>query len=63
MHGHVIAHGNHFAVRVKDRAGVVSPLFDIGRKRGPPQSGAHLLGNGVINVLEDFQLDGICSHG
>ncbi len=62
MHGHVIAHGDHFTAGIKDGAGIVPPLFDIGRKCGTTQRGPHLLGDGVVNILEDFQLDGILSH-
>jgi len=63
MHRHVVAHGDHFATGVKDSAGVVAPFFDVGRERRPAQGCAHLLGNRVIEVLEDFQFDGIASHG
>ncbi len=62
MHGHVIAHGNDVAARIKNRAGVIPPLLDIGRKCGATQSRSHLLRNGVIDVLKDFQFDGIASH-
>jgi hypothetical protein len=62
MHRHVIAHCNHLACTVENRAGVVAPLFDIGRKCRAPQGCAHLFCNGVIQVPENFQFDGITPH-
>jgi hypothetical protein len=62
MHRHVIAHGDHFTTGIKDRAGVIAPFLDVGRKRGATQRRSHLLCDGVIDVLEDFQFDGIASH-
>src|SRR5208282_6652378 len=59
---HVVAHGDDFARAVEHGAGIIAPLFDVGRKRRAPQGRAHLLGNGVIQVLEDFQLDRIARH-
>src|SRR5438445_10852247 len=57
MHGHVVAHGHNFARAVKHRAGVVAPLFDIGRKRGAAQRRAHLFRNRVEKTFEDFQFN------
>ena len=62
MHGHVIAHGDDLAAGIENRTGVIPPLFYVGRKCGAAQRRAHLLGNGVVDVLEDFQFDGIASH-
>ena len=59
----MVAHCDHLAVCIKDGAGVVAPFFDIGGKRGAPQGRAHLFGNGVVDILEDFELDGIGLHG
>jgi hypothetical protein len=58
----VVAHRDHLAVAIKYRAGLIAPLFDVGRKRGPPQRGAHLLGNGVEEILEYFEFDRIAGH-
>ena len=59
MHGHMIAHGNDFARAIKNRAGIVSAFFDVGRKRRAAQGGAHLFRNGVEKTLEDFQFNRI----
>ena len=62
MYWHVVAHGNHFAIAIEHRARIIAPLFDVGRKRGPAQRRAHFLRDGVIDVLENFQFDGIAPH-
>ena len=59
VHRHVVAHGDDLACGIEDGAGVVAALFDVGREGGAAQGGAHLLGNGVVEVLEDFEFDGI----
>ncbi len=59
---HVIAHGNHFASAVEHGARIIAPLFDVRRKRCAPKRRAHLLGDGVEEILEDFQLDRIGLH-
>jgi len=59
MHRHVIALRNRLAVGVVDGAGVVEPLFDIGREPGAAQRDAHLLGDGEVDVLEDLKVDWI----
>ena len=63
MHGHVIAHGHDFARIVKHRAGVIAPLFDVGRKRCAAQGRAHLFRNGVEKALENLQFYGIAHRG
>src|SRR5208283_3321580 len=62
MYGHVIAHSNDLAGAVKHGAGIVSPLLDVGRKCSSPQRSAHLFGDRVVKVFEDFELDGIAPH-
>ena len=62
MHRHVIAHGEHVAGGVEERAGVIATLFDVGREGGAAQRCAHLFGDGVKEMLEDFELDGIGRH-
>ncbi len=62
MNRHVVTHRNYFSVAVEHRAGVVPALLDVGRKRRPPQRGTHLLGDGVVDVLEDFEFDRIAPH-
>ncbi len=44
---------------IEDGAGIVAALFDVGRERGAAQGGAHLFGDGVVEVLEDFEFDWI----
>ena len=62
MHRHVVAHRDHFARAIKHRARIIAPFFDVRRKRSPAQRRTHLLRNGVIQVLEDFQFDRIAPH-
>src|SRR5713101_1855245 len=62
MHRHVVTHCDHFAAGVEYRTGVVAPFLDVRGECRSAQGRAHLLGNGVIDVLEDFQFDGIASH-
>jgi hypothetical protein len=40
-------------------AGVVAAFFDVGRKGCTAQGGAHFFGDGVVEVLEYFEFDGI----
>src|SRR5260370_19092962 len=56
VHRHVVTHGHHLALTVKDSAGVIAPFFDVGRKSRTPQRRAHLLGDGMKQALENFQL-------
>jgi hypothetical protein len=62
MHGHVIAHGKSLAGGVEECTGIVATLFDVGRKRGATKGGAHLFGDGMEEMLEDLELDGIGAH-
>src|SRR5437879_8165400 len=62
MDRHVVALGKHVAAMIKDRAGVVTAFFDIGRKRCAFQRCAHFFRDRVKETLENFELDGICSH-
>jgi hypothetical protein len=50
------------SIAVKNRTRVVAALLDVRRKRRPAQRGAHLLGDGVIQVLEDLKFDRIAPH-
>ncbi len=59
---HVIAHGEDLSTAVKHRAGIVAPLLDIGRERGPAQRRAHFFRHRVKEILEDFQARGIDLH-
>src|SRR5580698_7605805 len=59
MHRHVVAHGNHLSRAIKYCAGIIAALFDVGRKRRPPQRSAHLFRNGVKEALEYFQFNRI----
>ena len=58
--GHVVAHGKDLSAAVKDRAGVVTPLLDVGAEGGATESGPHLFRNGVKEVLEYLQPDWVC---
>jgi len=62
MHWHVVAHRDHFAIAVENRAGIIAPFLDVGRKCRAPQGRAHLLSDGVVEVLEDFQFHRIARH-
>jgi hypothetical protein len=62
VHGHVISHGNDFAVTIENRAGVVAPLFNVRRKCRAAQGRTHLFRDGMIKILEDFQFNGITWH-
>jgi hypothetical protein len=58
----MIAHGYDLAFGVEDSTGVIAALFDIGRERSAAQGRSHLFGDGVVEVLEDLEFDGI-AHG
>jgi hypothetical protein len=62
MHGHVVAHGNDLAARVEDGARVIAALLNVGRKRSAAERSAHLLSDGVVEVFENFEFNGIV-HG
>ncbi len=59
MDGDVRALGQRLAALVEDGAGIVLALLDVGGEGGAAQDGAHLLGHGDEEVLEDFELDRI----
>ena len=59
VHGHVIAHGDDLARGIEDGAGVIAAFFDIGREGSAAQRGPHFFGDRVVEVLEDFEFDGI----
>ena len=62
MHRHVIAHGDYLAFAVENRAGIIAPLFDVGRKCRSPKGSTHFFRDGMVDALEDFQFDGIARH-
>src|SRR5688572_11039909 len=57
MDGHVIAHRDRPAGRIVERAGVVLPLDDVGRQRGPLEHGAHLLDERDKEGVEDAEVE------
>ena len=59
VHRHVISHGDDLAFGIEDGAGVVAALFDIRRERSAAQCSSHFFGDGVVEVFEDFEFDGI----
>ncbi len=61
MHRNMGGIGNQFAIGIKDGAGKIEPVFDVGRPRRSLQSVAHLFGDVHEAVVEDFQQDRI--HG
>ena len=46
MHGHMIALSDQYAFAIEDCARVIAPLFDVRREGRPPQTHAHLFGDG-----------------
>jgi len=58
----VIAHGDDFARGIEEGAGIVAAFLDIRREGGAAESGSHLFGDGMVEVLEDFEFDGV-GHG
>ena len=63
MHRHVIAHGNHFPRGVENRARVITALFDVGRECGAAQGRSHFFRNGMVEILENLEFDGIAQDG
>jgi hypothetical protein len=63
VHRQVIAHGDDLACGIKDGAGVVASLFDIGGKGSAAQGGSHFFCDGVVEVLEDLEFDRIAHVG
>src|SRR5690349_5328726 len=61
MDRHVVAHRDRLSSAVEYRAGVVATFLNVGRESGSPKRGAHFFRDGVEDVLEDLEFDGI-SH-
>jgi hypothetical protein len=55
----VISHGDYLAIAIENGAGIITPLLDIGRKRGAPQRCAHFFRYGVKKAFENLQLNRI----
>ena len=53
---------DHVAVWVKEGAGVVLALLDVGGEAGAAKGDAHLLGDGGEEVLEDLEGYGVYGH-
>ena len=62
MYRHVITHRQHFAVCFVDRARIVAPLLDVGRKGRAPQRCAHFLCRGMEEILENLQAGRVNAH-
>ncbi len=58
MNRNVGSLGDEHAMQVEEGAGIVTPLFDVGRAGGFAQDETHLFGDGGKEVLEDFEEDG-----
>ena len=54
--------GDHVAVGVKEGAGEVLALLDVGGEAGAAEGDAHLLGHGGEEVLEDLEGYGVDGH-
>ena len=54
--------GDHVAVGVKEGAGEVLALLDVGGEAGAAEGDAHLLGHGGEEVLEDLKGYGVDGH-
>ena len=62
--GHVIAHGDDAALAVKQGAGVVAALLDVGAEGGTAQDRTHLFGDGADGGGEDGEGDRVFgAHG
>ena len=62
MNGHVIAHCDDFAATVEDGAGIIATLFYVRRECAATKRSTHLFSDGMENILEDFELDGVDAH-
>ena len=51
--------GQRFAVPVEEGAGEILALLDVGGEGRPAEDGAHFLGDGDEDVLEELELDGV----
>ena len=59
MHGDMLGLGDQPALLVEERAGVIEPLFDVGRKRGVAHDDAHLFAGIEQRVANDLYDDGV----
>ncbi len=59
VHRHMRRVGDQVSLPVEDGAGEIEPLLDVHRVGGVRQTQAHLLGDGHVKVVEDFELDRI----
>ena len=55
--------GNHLRLAVKERAGEIQPLLDVGGKAASAQRNPHLLWNRRQQPLEDLKFDGVHQAG
>ena len=59
VHRHVVAHGDHSGLAIEDRARIIAPFANVGRKRRTAQRRAHLLGDRMHHTLKDREVDRI----
>src|SRR5690348_3728908 len=59
MYRHVVPHGQELAAGIKERAGVIAALLDVGGKRTSPEGGTHFFRHRVGGALKNCQLNGI----
>lgn len=59
VHRHVIAHCDNLAAGIKYRARIISTFLNVGGKSGSPQGCSHFFRNGVVEILENLEFDGI----
>src|SRR5271156_1068293 len=58
----MIALGDGLTGCVVDGAGVVEPLFNVGREAGAAEGDSHLFCDGDEEIFEDFEFDRIKTH-
>ena len=63
VHRHVVAHRDRAPRRIEERARVILALFDVRRKRGAFQGGAHFFSQGSEEMAEDFECDRVGCRG
>lgn len=56
---HVVAHGNDLTVGIENSAGIIPPFLNVWRERGAAECGAHLFGDGVVQIGENLDFDRI----